>query len=159
MTLAEKWEEARQYCDALPYYKRAMITRLPDHILLVAFNRDGCRARAMKRAFYRDEQEELTALEDCMMELNILQKESRMNEIVNTSGFGGDVTETVKDDLRRFLDAVQEEITEAVLVIRTTQGVATISTVPNEKAIELLDESKAHAGYIEKSGFSRTAGI
>jgi hypothetical protein len=81
-----------------------------------------------------------------------------MSEVINTKDFGGDMTETVRDDLVRFLNAIAEEITEAVLVIRTPKGVATVSSVPNEKAIALLDESKAHAGYIDKSGFSRTTG-
>jgi hypothetical protein len=75
MTLAEKWEEAHRISDALPHHKRALIHRMDDHVLLIMFNRDGCRARAVKRAFFRGEGEESWALKDCVDELIRVSKE------------------------------------------------------------------------------------
>lgn len=63
-----------------------------------------------------------------------------------------------KQDLMTFLSSCVEEIDEAVLVIRTSQGVAVVSSVDNKKAQELIKEGVDFIGLREKSGFNRNYG-
>jgi len=59
-----------------------------------------------------------------------------------------------KQDLMRFLSSCAEEIEEVVLIIRTVNGVAFISSVDEPSAKALIEEG---GNLRERSGFNRNA--
>lgn len=63
-----------------------------------------------------------------------------------------------KQEMISFLSSCVEEVFEAVLIIRTINGVAVASSTNIQKAQDLMKEGSDWIGIREKSGFNRNVG-